>query len=86
MNREVRGGFHHEDQNLTKYGMATSAIPIATSRRVFATKYGNIMRASPQTSGTTARCFLPYRKKPSPIEPKSRPQRSHDSFNVSRDP
>lgn len=47
------------------------------------TKYGKIMRASPQTRGTTARCFLPYTKKPSPHEPYSKPQRSHDSFNVS---
>ncbi len=40
------------------------------------------MRAKPQTSGTTAFCLFPYTKKPSPIEPKSNPQRSQDSFNV----
>jgi hypothetical protein len=44
------------------------------------TKYGNAMRANPQSSGTTALCFLPYIKKPSPTDPKSTAQRSDDVF------
>ena len=55
-----------------------SATPIATRRMVLGMKYGKTIRASPQTSGTTAFCFLPYTKKPSPTEPKSKPQRSND--------
>jgi hypothetical protein len=63
---------------LTKYGMATIATPRMTSNMVFETKYGKIIRATPQTSGTTAFCRLPYTKKPSPIDPNSNPQRSDD--------
>lgn len=59
-----------------------SATPIATRRTVLEMKYGKIMRANPQISGTTAFCFLPYMKKPSPTEPKSKPQRSQDVFNA----
>lgn len=59
-----------------------SAPPIATRRIVLETKYGKNIRASPQKSGTTAFCFLPYMKKPSPIEPNSKPHRSQDSFNL----
>jgi hypothetical protein len=55
-----------------------SAIPITTRRMVLETKYGKTMRASPQTNGTTAFCLLPYTKKPSPTELKSKPQKSHD--------
>ena len=44
-------------------------------------KYGKIMSANPQISGTTAFCLFPYTKNPSPIEPNSNPQRSHDSLN-----
>ena len=40
------------------------------------------MRTSPQTIGTIAFCFLPYMKKPSPIEPKITPQNSHDVLNA----
>ncbi len=36
-----------------------SATPIETRRIVLEMKYGKIMRTSPQTSGTTAFCFLP---------------------------
>jgi len=32
--------------------------------------------------GTAARCFLPYRKNPNPIELKSNPQSSVDVFMV----
>ncbi len=39
------------------------------------------MSASPQTSGTGAFCFLPYRKKPSPAELNSKPQSSNDVLN-----
>ena len=42
---------------------------------MFETKYGKIIRATPQTSGTTVLCRLPYTKKPSPIEPNSSPHR-----------
>lgn len=45
-------------------------------------KYGTIMRTSPQISGTTAFCFLPYMKKPRPAEPKSNPQSSNDVLNA----
>lgn len=69
-------------QSLTKYGMTISAPPIATRRIVLETKYGKNIRVSPQRMGTTAFCFLPYMKKPSPIEPNSKPHRSQDSFNV----
>lgn len=51
-----------------------------TSRVVFGTKYGKIIKARPVSSGTTVFCLLPYTKKPSPIEPKSKPQRSVDVF------
>jgi len=57
-----------------------SATPIATRRMVLETKYGKIISVSPQTSGTTAFCLLPYTKKPSPNDPKSKPQRSQDSL------
>ena len=46
-----------------------------TSRMVFDTKYGKIIRTTPQTRGTTVFCRLPYVKKPSPIDPNSNPQR-----------
>src|SRR5207237_6543547 len=49
-----------------------------TSRIVLETKYGKIIRATPQASGTTLFCRLPYTKKPSPIEPNSNPQRRDD--------
>ncbi len=58
-----------------------SIAPIATRTMVLEIKYGKIMSANPQTIGTAAFCFLPYTKNPSPIEPKSNPQRSQDSFN-----
>jgi hypothetical protein len=45
---------------------------------VFETKYGKIIRATPQASGMTSFCRLPYTKKPSPIDPKSSPQRRDD--------
>lgn len=32
---------------------------MTTSKMVFETKYGKIINAKPQTSGTTARCFRP---------------------------
>jgi len=53
-----------------------------TSRIVLETKYGKIIRATPQTSGTTVLCRLPYTKKPSPIEPNSNPQRIDDVSNA----
>lgn len=59
-----------------------SAQPIETSSRVLDTKYGKNIRARPQRSGTAIFCFLPYMRKPSPIEPNSKPHRSQDSFNV----
>lgn len=59
-----------------------SATPTATRRVVLEMKYGKIMRTSPQTRGMTALCFLPYMKKPSPTEPKSKPQRSNDALNA----
>jgi len=49
---------------------------------VFATKYGKIISVTPQTSGTTAFCFLPYMKYANPKAPNSKPQRSHHSFNL----
>jgi hypothetical protein len=49
---------------------------------VLETKYGKIIRATPQSSGTTALCRLPYTKKPSPIEPNSNPQRRADVSNA----
>jgi len=58
-----------------------SIAPIATRTMVLEIKYGKTMSANPQTIGTAAFCFLPYTKNPSPIEPKSNPQRSQDSFN-----
>jgi len=59
-----------------------SATPIVARRMVLEMKYGKIMRVSPQTSGTTAFCFLPYMKKPSPTEPKSKPQRNDGVLNA----
>jgi hypothetical protein len=50
-----------------------------TSRIVLETKYGKIIRATPQASGTTVFCRLPYTKKPSPIEPNNNPQRRDDA-------
>jgi hypothetical protein len=58
-----------------------SAIPNVTSRIVLDTKYGKIIKARPETNGTTVFCLLPYTKKPSPIEPKSKPQRRDDVSN-----
>ena len=55
-----------------------SPAPSMTSRIVFETKYGKIMRATPQTSGTTVLCRLPYTKKASPIDPNSNPHRRDD--------
>lgn len=49
---------------------------------VLATKYGKIMSANPQTSGTPAFCFLPYMKYANPKAPNNKPQRSHHSFNL----
>jgi hypothetical protein len=49
-----------------------------TSRVVLETIYGKIIRATPQASGTTLFCRLPYTKKPSPIDPNSNPQRRDD--------
>jgi hypothetical protein len=53
-----------------------------TSRIVLDTKYGKIIKARPETNGTTFFCLLPYTKKPSPIEPKSKPQRRADVSNT----
>ena len=39
--------------------MAMRMTPIPTSSIMLDTKYGNNIKASPQTSGTTALCFLP---------------------------
>jgi len=50
-----------------------------TSSIVLETKYGKIIRATPQASGTNLFCRLPYTKKPSPIEPNSNPQRRDDA-------
>ena len=44
-------------------------------------KYGKIIRATPQTNGTTIFCLLPYTKKARPIEPNSSPQRREDVSN-----
>ena len=49
-----------------------------TSRIVLETKYGKIIRATPQANGTTLFCRLPYTKKPSPMEPNSNPQSRDD--------
>jgi hypothetical protein len=51
------------------------------SRKVLETKYGKIIKAKPQTNGTTALCFRPYMKKPNPIEPNSKPQISNEVSN-----
>ena len=72
----------HAIQALTKYGTAMSAIPPPTNANVLETKYGKTSRASPQTRGTTALCLLPYTKKPSPIDPKTRPQSNADVSNA----
>src|SRR5437870_1375781 len=53
-----------------------------TSRIGLETKYGKIIRATPQASGTTVFWRLPYTKKPSPIEPNSNPQRRDDVSNA----
>jgi len=45
---------------------------------MFVTKYGNMNKAIPTKSGTTAFCFLPYMKYPRPIAPNSIPQISND--------
>jgi len=55
---------------------------MAISSIVPDTKYGNTISAKPQTSGTIARCFLPYRKKPNPIDPNRTPQSSVDAFKA----
>jgi len=55
---------------------------MATRKTVSETKYGKTMSTSPQTSGTAAFCFLPYKKKPNPTEPNSKLQRSKDVFNA----
>jgi len=55
---------------------------MAISSSVPETKYGNTISASPHASGTIARCFLPYTKKPSPIDPNSMPQSSVDAFKA----
>ena len=57
-----------------------STTPTATSRIVLETKYGKTMSSKPQTNGTTAFCFFPYKKKPNPTELKSKPQSSDDVF------
>jgi len=49
-------------QILTKYGTNMSTVPMTANAIVLATKYGNIMSVSPQNSGTTGFCFLPYMK------------------------
>jgi hypothetical protein len=49
-------------------------------RMVLETKYGKIIKARPVTSGTTVFCRLPYTKKASPIEPKSRPHKRVEVF------
>src|SRR5437870_9628018 len=53
-----------------------------TSRIGLETKYGKIISATPQASGTTVFWRLPYTKKPSPIEPNSNPQRRDDVSNA----
>jgi hypothetical protein len=45
--------------SLTKYGIAISAIPIVMSRIVLETRYGKIIKATPQINGTTAFCLRP---------------------------
>jgi hypothetical protein len=49
----------HVAHSLTKYGIAMSVIPMVMSRMVLETKYGTIIRATPQINGTTALCFRP---------------------------
>jgi hypothetical protein len=63
---------------LKKYGIAISATPNMTSRILFEIKYGKIIRATPQTIGTTNFCRLLYKKKQSPIEPNNNPNRRDD--------
>lgn len=70
----------------TKYGMAISTIPNVTSRIVLDTKYGKIIKVRPEINGTTFFCLLPYTKKPSPIEPKTKPQRRDDASNTALKP
>ena len=60
-----------------------SATPTITRRTVLEIKYGNTMSTRPQTNGTTAFCFLPYMKKPRPMEPKSSPQTRDDVLKAS---
>jgi hypothetical protein len=61
--------------------MPISTTPTITSRIVLDMKYGKIIRAMPQTNGTTIFCLLPYTKKPRPIEPNSSPQSREDVSN-----
>jgi hypothetical protein len=49
---------------------------------VLETKYGKIISATPQTKGTTRLCRLPYTKKPSPIDPNSKPHRREEVLNA----
>jgi hypothetical protein len=52
-----------------------------TSRILLEMKYGKMIKATPQASGTIVFCRLPYTKKPSPIEPNSNPHRKDEVFN-----
>ena len=54
---------------------------MATSKMVLETKYGNTMSANPQAKGTSAPCFFPYPKKPSPTAPNTNPHNSEDALN-----
>jgi hypothetical protein len=44
------------------------------------------MSASPQSNGTTARCFRPYMRNPKPIDPNNNPQKSDAVFNGAKTP
>jgi hypothetical protein len=55
---------------------------MATRTTVSEIKYGKTIRTSPQTSGTAAFCFLPYKKKPNPNEPNSKLQRREAVLNA----
>jgi hypothetical protein len=57
-------------------------MPITTTRIVPETKYGKIIRARPQRSGTTRLCLFPYIKNPIPMEPNSKPHRSKEELNA----
>lgn len=59
-----------------------SATLAVTSNMTLLTKYGNTISNSPQTSGTTAFCFFPYRKKPRPTELKSTPHINDEVSSV----